>query len=334
MKTNEQIAEHFAQIMIEKMKNMKEQNGSWEEPWFTNKTAMFWPQNYSGRKYNSGNAIMLLIISDLHDYKVPIFLTFKQCQEIGVHVKRGEKSEMVYYRNWIFIHKETKEKLDLQAFRDRKVPKDELEDWVRIGFIKTFNVFNLDQTNFEEVYPEKYKELTSPVKPEDYVTKAAYTYESIDALIENKKWHCPITTREQDRAYYLPDADKIYMPLKVQFPVQNRFYSTVLHEIAHSTGHHTRLNRDLTGSFGSPSYAKEELVAELTSAFVCTALGITQEPSDEAAIYLNSWIKALKNDPKIVFKLMDQVMQASSMILEATEAVEKAKSKKKVAVSS
>ena len=120
-----------------------------------------------------------------------------------------------------------------------------------------------------------------------------------------------------DRACYIPSLDKIAMPHFENFSSANGYYSTLLHELAHSTGNAKRLNRDMSGSFGTTKYAREELIAELTSVFVASELGIKEELElENHASYLASWIKVLKEDNKALFQALSHARAASNYLLE------------------
>jgi len=124
-------------------------------------------------------------------------------------------------------------------------------------------------------------------------------------MIEDKSWVCDIILKKQNRAYYSPSNDLIVCPVKNQFPNHHNFYSVLLHEMCHSSSKEERLNRAMGKVFGDNEYAREEVIAELTAAFVGTQLGIFAEPSTESVTYLNGWIKVLKQSPDFIFSLLD-----------------------------
>ena len=145
-------------------------------------------------------------------------------------------------------------------------------------------------------------------------------------MVEKQEWVCPIHAEKQSNdAYYTPYPDVIVVPNKSQFKKGldqdsiykdgMAYYATMLHEMAHSTGSPTRLNRSMSGKFGNPTYAKEELVAELTAAMVGNSMGFDKRILDNNAIYLDNWIGVLRKEPKFIVSVMADVNKAASMIL-------------------
>ena len=145
-------------------------------------------------------------------------------------------------------------------------------------------IFNLDQTNFSDVRPEEWEALREKFRG------GQAEQPEIDAMLEAKSWFCPIREQQGDRAFYSPLADYIVVPLRSQFVDMQSFYETLLHEMGHSTGHPTRLNRDLAHPFGSEEYGKEELTAEFAAALAGMFFGIAEHIRTENAAYLKSWI--------------------------------------------
>ena len=192
--------------------------------------------------------------------------------------------------------------------------------------LKYYNVFNVDQTNLAEVQPEKLKKLVESkfAVPELRSTDGMYDNPELDAVIDEQTWVCPVACKEQDRAFYSPSTDSITLPTKQQFNLGGseddvflagqEFYSTMLHEMAHSTGSKNRLNRLGGSAFGSEDYAKEELVAELTAALIGHSLGFNTRVRENNAAYLSSWLKSLKEEPKFLVSVLSDVSKAAQMI--------------------
>ena len=146
-------------------------------------------------------------------------------------------------------------------------------------------------------------------------------------MVQTQGWLCPIQADKRvDGAFYSPSADRIVVPLKEQFNIGNtpeevyrggmEYYSTMLHEMTHSTMTAERLNREMGGKFGDPKYAKEELVAELTAAMISHSMGFDSKITDNSAAYLDSWIGVLKKEPKFIVSIMADVNKASDLILD------------------
>lgn len=141
----------------------------------------------------------------------------------------------------------------------------------------------------------------------------------LDKMIKEQKWLCPIELKVQDKAYYSPSKDRIVLPAPGQFKDMESFQMTALHEMAHSTGHSSRLDRGLHHPFGTCGYAREEIIAEFTAAVTGRDLGIAVTPRKENAQYLKSWLANLKEDPGYVMSVLREAGKASAMIEESVE---------------
>ena len=133
-------------------------------------------------------------------------------------------------------------------------------------------------------------------------------------MLENDQWVCPIYLKEQNRAFYAPFLDSITLPLKKQFYEGEAFYGTMLHEMGHSTGHETRLKREISNPFGSEKYAREELVAEFTSALCGLFLGIPVTLQNNNAAYLKDWLHKFNNAPKYLLNVLSDCTKATKFI--------------------
>jgi antirestriction protein ArdC len=314
--------ERFAEMMIQKIMEVA---NDWQKPWFTSRSKGL-PQNYSGRIYNRLNLLMLYMQCEKNNYTVPVFMTFNQAKENDVMIHKGEKSFPVIY--WTHLVKgitpET-ERINI-TYEQYKLLSDEEKTKYRVtSYLKNHNVFNIEQTTFPEKYPEKWtllKRKFAVLEIED--DKGMFIQPELDRMLEEQSWVCPIKLIAGDQAYHTRGLnDVIVVPPKAQFKDGESFYSTLLHEMAHSTGEIHRLNRGKGGVFGSDKYAKEELVAELTSAICCQFLGISSHIRDENAKYLKSWLNALKEEPKYIFTILTDVNKASQMISETVLEKEK-----------
>lgn len=314
----------FAQMMIARMEQIKAE--SWTKGWIGTQSAMGgMPQNLTGRTYSGSNAFFLQMDTAMKGYRIPVYLTFMQALDQKASVRKGEKSTPVFYWDVMLRDKDGK-RVTREAYnRMGKAEKKEVES---IPFLKTFNVFNIDQTSFPEVRPERMEKLLKAfAAPEIRDTRGMFASAALDRMFEHQEWLCPVQIdRPSDRAYYSPSKDRIVLPMKNQFNKGNspeevykdgmEFYSSALHEMAHSTGHASRLDRANHGAFGDPKYAKEELVAELTVAMVGNSMGFDKRILDNNAAYLDGWIKVLKEEPKFIVSVMAEVNKASAMVVE------------------
>ena len=323
----------FAELMIEKINNLQ---SDWKKPWFTEGT-MKWPKNLSGRDYNGMNALMLMLYAEKQGYKLPVYCTFDRViglnfqkdkqgnrtplkNENGeplpqVSVQKGEKSFPVFITTFTVVDKETKAKIKYDDYK--KLSDGEKQRYSVYPKMQVYSVFNVDQTNMKEARPELYAKIEEEnqlVKPE--LNGEGFSFPVVDKMIEDNSWVCPVELQHQDKAYYSILNDKIVMPEKVQFIDGDSFYGTFFHEMTHSTGSESRLNRIKPSVFGSNDYAREELVAELGSALVAQRYGISKNVKDESAAYLKSWLNSLEESPDFIKTTLLDVKRASGMIVE------------------
>jgi len=200
-------------------------------------------------------------------------------------------------------------------------------------------VFNLDQTNYAEKHPAKWEILKDRFKPvkEEPTEEDLKMYKNpiLGNMLKSKSWVCPIILKKSDRAFFSPAKDKIEMPLKNQFVSGEAFYSTQLHEMAHSTGTAERCNRtDFTGGKHTKVYGREELVAEFSAALTGVILGITSGIREENAAYLKGWIENIKEEPKFLITVLSDSIKAVKFIADKlnVDFMEVAEEAQKVAI--
>lgn len=251
----------------------------WRRPW-VNGTAVNWKTE---RPYRGINTILLM------DGE---YATFKQVKEAGGKVKKGEKGQIVVFWKWI-------EKKNA----DRETDEDDTKE--KIPLLRYYKVFEINHQC--EGLSSKRQDRSfehDPVKEAEEVIKG---YEDR-----------PSITYDPGSAYYQPSPDRINVPPMKDFEDVNEYYSTLYHELIHSTGHPKRLNREGVTQpiqFGSDDYSKEELVAELGSAMLSGVTGIENTTLDNSASYIQSWLRALKNDQTLIVKASQQAQKASDRIL-------------------
>ena len=314
---SDKALQRFAELMIEKIKQVED---NWQKPWFGIKGGGL-PQNIEGRTYNGVNSFMLFLLSEKEQYSLPVYMTFMQAKDSGLNILKGEKSFPVIYWNFSVRDKNGK-KIPFDVYKN--LDKNEQQEYKVTPFLKTYNVFNVQQTNLQETKPEKWEALKEQFKiPAIKDEQGMLTVPLIDAMVREQQWIWPIYSKEGNSAYHARGEDNhIVVPLKGQFKDGENFYSTLLHEMAHSTGEPEHLNREKGVIFGDKQYAKEELVAELTSATVGQSLGISTYIREENAMYLKNWLGALKEDPKFIYNILADVGKASNMIQEHASRME------------
>lgn len=277
---------------------LEEGTAPWQKMW-TPGSGSFLPKNgLTGDNYHGANVMVLLSEVLSKGYGENIWITFNQAKQLGGHVRKGEKGTTCFrYLRDVIPVKDENGSAELDAEGNPIVK-------LMTG-MKLFTVFNIAQ--IDGISPEKLKAMTEP-PPEAQWTSVERAEKIISAS------GAKVRNEDQDRAFYSPSEDVIVMPTRGQFPSADSYYDTLLHELGHWTGHKSRLARDLSGSFGSESYAREELRAEISSMMLCGTLGISHDSSNNAS-YVASWIKILKNDPKEIFRACSDAEKIQSFVL-------------------
>ena len=259
----------------------------WEKPWTGVRSGAY--NRVSKRPYSLLNQMLLKHTGE--------YATYKQWQDLGGQVKKGEKSEIVVF--WkIFEAEETNK--DTGEKETKKIP-----------LLRYYNVFHISQVEgVEPLKPEQLNDEAEPIEEADKIISDYITREHID-----------FTECRSNEAYYSPSNDKVVVPMKEQYKVINEYYSTTFHELTHSTGHKNRLNRLQTGAvatFGGTEYSKEELVAEIGSASLMNLLGIeTVKTFRNSAAYIQSWLQVLRNNNKFIVSASSKAEKAVNYILAA-----------------
>ena len=325
---SDEILKKFADMMVKIIKKANANN--WKKGWMgVNGSIQGLPQNISGRTYSGGNSFFLMFNTAEKGYKTPVYMTFKQAKEQNLHVKSGEKSVPIF--KWgLSIKDENGKRVSEEDYNAMSQEERATMD-VR-PFPKMFHVFNIDQTNLEEVNKKRYDAIVARFQtPEQEVkdTEGMYVNEALDRMFEQKAWHANIQyDKPADQAFYSPSTDSIVLPMKEQFKLGKtpeevyhdgmEYYSTALHEMAHSTGHESRLDRKF-GAQGTDNYAHEELIAEMTSALVGSTMGFDRKILENNANYLSGWLNRLRDKPETITTIMTDVGKASDMIIEKVD---------------
>ena len=264
------------------IKQLEQGTIPWQKPWTGVRSGAF--NRVSKKPYSLINQAIL--------EKPGEYATFKQWKDLGGHIKKGAKAEMVVF--WKII--DVEEKNDKGEIEKKKLP-----------LLRYYNVFHISQVEGVEPLKEKLNTEIEPIEEADRIIK-----EYVD------REHITFKECISDKAFYRPMTDTVVVPLKEQFKNTNSFYQVAFHEITHSTGAQKRLDRDIKelAPFGSEIYSKEELVAELGSAFLINHLGIeTKGTFQNSASYIESWLQVLRNDNKFVVSASSKAEKAVNYIL-------------------
>lgn len=273
---------------------------------------------------------LLMLHCEKEGYKIPRFCTFdcvqrmnkpgKDGQELPrVSVLRGEKSFPVMLTTFTCIHKETKEKIKYDDYKN--LSEDEKKEYNVYPRMQVFRVFNVQQTNLREARPELWEKLEKENGRPEVKAGEQFDFEPVDRMISENLWICPIRPMHQDSAYYSITKNEIIVPEKRQFKDGEAFYGTLFHEMTHSTGAKGVLDRLEPTAFGSKEYAREELVAELGSALVSQRYGMTKHIKEDSCAYLKSWLDSLKESPQFIKTTLMDVKKASSIITQKVDRI-------------
>lgn len=273
----------------------------WQKPWKCTGGHIL-PYNYvSGKTYRGLN---LWILSGM-PYECNAWLTWKQVEQLGGYVLKGEAKKYCWIAFWKFIKAKNADDSDTdsEASSVGKVQKS-------IPIVKTYHVYNLEQTSLYEKYLEEQNRVTVE-KPEKRIEQAD---KFINGYLEREDIELKIGG---DRACYVPAWDKLYIPKMNDFNKPEQYYACLFHEVGHSTGHESRLKRDGVVNptfFGSHAYTREELTAEFCSVMLCAESQIENTINNSVA-YLKSWVAKLEDEPDILIKASSQAQKAVDFIL-------------------
>jgi len=255
----------------------------WVKPW-ADGAVMGLPKRVTGENYKGINVLMLWSAAHAQGYSSAFWMTFRQAMELGAQVRKGEKSTTIVYASVV-----TLEETDAAGEETERV----------IPFLKTYAVFNAEQI---DGLPEKFH--ADPVT----FTMTEQRLEAVDAFFA--KTGADIREGGTE-AFYAPDSDHIQMPPFTSFKTAHDFATTLFHEAVHWTKKESRLNRDFGGEkCGDAAYAREELVAEIGSAFLAADFGLEFEPRPDHAAYIATWLTVLKNDKRAIFQAASHAQKA------------------------
>ena len=328
----------YAELFVAALDGMEKSD--WQKPWVSPNNGRPCNLYRKNKPYNGVNAFLLQLLGTLEGFETPFYVTMNQMksQELkfkglrlngsmvldesgmptfnakGLPVMKYPASFPVWWFKPIFLDEKGKAIKE----EDLRMMTDEEKDQCRKVFpLHTYFVWNIDQTNFKELYPEDYAAMTE-------VQGHEYQHGTIDMVMEKMimegEWRCPILFGGHT-SHYSPSADHIRLPERKRFLSDAMFYGVAIHEMAHSTA--KELKRTQDGTFGSEEFAMEEFVAELTSACVCSMLGIGKLLDEQHLAYVDNWRKAIREQEDFVPKVIDHVQRATNYILKRYQAVSK-----------
>ena len=268
----------YSEITNRIIAEMEQGTIPWQKPWVSSGSCISYA---TGKPYSLLNQMLL--------GKPGEYLTFKQCQQVGGRIRKGEKASMVVFWKWI-------EQEDEETGEKKEIP-----------FLRYYNVFHIDQC--EGLRAKHTKPLPNKANTDTNVDRIIADYLAREGVMLNHE--------AGDRAFYRPSTDSITLPHIAQFAVTSEYYSTAFHELTHSTGHSKRLNRlEKTAFFGSEAYSKEELIAEIGAAALVNASGLeTTKSFRNNAAYIQNWLSVLRNDKRFIVSAAGKAEKAVNLIL-------------------
>jgi len=289
---------HLAQqVTNEIIAELQQGKVLWQKPW----NSYGLPRNYSsGRPYEGFNAFYLNYITEKQNYATPCFLTFRQARELGGHVRKGQKGTPIVY--WKVYETKAGEQPEDQAAEGKGRQERKFVPFV-------WTVFNIDQVEGVDFQ-----------LPDIHERSGQQVLESCQLVVNKYPKPRPQILHGGGQAYYAPASDTVQVPGMMLFTSSEAYYATLFHELIHSTGHSSRLNRfrreETPVRFGDEHYSKEELVAEMGASFLCAFTGIREAVFRNSVAYLQGWISRLQDDKTMILYAGNQAFKAASYILD------------------
>lgn len=320
----------YAELFINAINEMEQ--AAWTKPWVAPSNGLPCNLYRQSSPYKGVNHFLLRMLCSLKGWETPYFVTFNEMTDeekkygglsLRSHLKLDGNGMPEFDKQglpvmeregsfpvWKFLPRiKDKDGNIISQYDYDQMTEDEQKECRTFFMLRVYYVWNLDQTDFADVYPEAYKQMTQP--------EHDYRATTIDPVLEVMimqpgMWRCPIEFGGH-AAFYQPSKDRVQLPKREKFLSDEAFYGTALHEMAHSTA--KELKRSQTGFFGDEDYAMEEFIAELTSACVCSMLGVGKMLDEQHIAYVRSWRKALTEQNDFIPKVIDHVQRATNYIL-------------------
>lgn len=269
------------------------------------------PSNLTtGTVYRGMNALILTMTIQMQGWDSAKFITKSAIKKLGCKIKKGASAVPVYYTGKAY-------RLDgknVTPSKYKKLSDEDKEKCTMYYYLKTYWVYNVTETTVD------WQSKVEPVKEFTDIEKI----ENCEKLVKRYKGRPEIVNERDSVAFYRPIDDIVNMPKRKYMKSNEAYYSTLFHELTHSTGHESRLNRELNSQkLDKTSYSKEELIAELGALFMCSEAGIDKAVTDNSAAYLNSWLKVLKSDTNFIWDAAVKAQKAADFMLSGKAAADK-----------
>lgn len=327
---NDKQKAKYAELFTSALDTMED--AQWTKPWVAPRHMS--PANYQrkSKPYRGINDFLLTLLCAVKGWETPLFLTFDQLTDMGLSLNmvQDEDGNVILKDNGMplfegsfpvvkmlpNIYYEHK-RITMKEYDE--LDEEEQEKCRKFFSMRAWPEFNLSQTDFKAKFPQKWEELTR-LPEHDY--KSGTKDEVLERMIMQGEWRCAIKFGGHS-SHYSPSEDIIRLPERSHFLGDELFYSTAIHEMAHSTA--GELKRDMgSEGFGSEGYAREEFVAELTAACVCSMLGIGRLLDEQHIAYVQNWRQAIRDDKDFIPQVIDHVQRATNYVLRRYDEVNKA----------
>lgn len=301
---NQKTIDYREQVAEEFVKALEEDPLQWKKTWNTGVRGI--PVNATNsRRYSGINNLYLRLLMEKNKWQDPRFATFNQIKKEGWHLQKGAKGVQVEY--WMPIDPNENKAISWDAY-DKLTVQEKEKIYIRAKYFYVFNAKDIEGI---------------PPLPEPDLKDGITADQLIDKISENMG--VEIINDGGNRSFYSPSEDKIHMPLAGYFDSSEAYNSVLLHELTHATGAPTRLNRDMSGTYGSSTYAYEELVAEISSAYMAAELSepmpVTSFEMDNHKAYVQGWISKIREKPETLFKALKDAEKASNYLCHAAELI-------------
>lgn len=285
----------------------------WTKPWIS---PNIFPSNCEGKQYTGAmNALVLSWKVSKYNWETPCFGTFNYWEKNGVTIKKGAKASNVLFSTYL-VKDKNGNKIDYDVYK--LMPPKKKKDYKTVPIIKWWSVFNPDQTNINK-NGVLWKELEKYKCEPDVNINPEFSVPAIDKIISGEtKWLCPIKLSHNGKAYYSLTWNEVCVPPKQSFIDSQSYYSTLLHELTHSTKNTLKRGGDVH-RWGDYEYGREELCAEITSAYLCAYIGFGKTISEHSAKYVKCWLSSIKEQPRFIDTVYADVEKAIKYFKENTE---------------
>lgn len=311
---SEKIAQRYAEIFVSVFHRIE---GDPSSPFILGSSR---PQaGVNGVPFRGSNALLTSLVAADRGFGIPVWLTRSKISELGLLINKGERNTPVVHYDVFYEDVNTKRRDP--AMNDalyKALSDEERKNWVKRCYMTSFPEFNIAQTNFSEVYPEQWAELLEEFGSAERVAASCAVIDRMVGLApgEPGAWLCPVREeegRKNPAPVYRESHDDIVVSPKAAYADQGRWYSDLVHEMAHSTGSEGRMDRNLSSDLLSDR-AQEELVAELAGATVSTMLGVQSGIREHNLGFLKAWADAMGEDPTVIYKAVNEAAKAAELI--------------------